>query len=259
MRCASNILSAIFAVCLFVTFSFAAPQAKAPATSRAMRGVPNWEEVKAKIESQWKVGYAQEKILKIEKKGEPEFTEEKGSSTIIWDWGWVTTIKGREGSYCRQVALVTVERRNKTRARFTVAALYKLAGGRWQFAEMPVGGQVEELPRADTPALPSDEDAGKIFAEAWKTVRPDFEVNSIEVVGKPKFKRYKDRRWLNYNLVVLVTGTRKGFRERYQKQFKCTPRDFSSVLKWAAGSNLWVADEEMIGTINGSTACEPAN
>lgn len=99
-----------------------------------------------------------------------------------------------------------MERPNKTRARFTVAALYKLVGERWQFAEMPVSAEVEELPSADAPAFPSNEEAVKIFTEAWKKMRPDFDVNPMEVPGKPQFNQSKGRYWLTYKLAVNVTG-----------------------------------------------------
>ncbi len=219
---------------------------------------PAWSEMKVTIQQQWKTSYPNEKILSIEKKGEPEFTEEAGNTETIWDWGWEATFKGREGSYLRQTALVTVERANKTRARFTVAALYKYAGNRWLFAEMPVSAQIEELPGADSPSTPANDEAIKIFTEAWKKMRPDFDVNSIAVLGKPEFHHYGSKYWLTYKLEVNVTGTRKGERERFGKKYKCTPADFSSVLKWDAQNKAWAADEEMIKNINES-GCEEAN
>lgn len=263
MRQRDKVIAALVGVSLLAGFAFAATQAKTAgkkaAQGSAMKGVPTWEDAKAKIESQWNTGYTREKILSIEKKGEPQFTEEAGSSTTVWDWGWVTTIKGREGSYYRQTALVTVERANKTRARFTVAALYKLVGGQWVFAEMPVSGEVEELAGADAPAFPTDPEAVNIFTEAWKKTRPDFEVNSMAVAGKSVFHQYQGRYWLDYKLEVKVTGTRKGSREWFEKKFLCTPERYSSVLKWDAENKRWAADEKMISIINEARDCSPAN
>ena len=169
----------------------------------------------------------------------------------------MTVFKGREGSYLRQTALVTVERASKTRARFTVAVLYKHAGNAWQFAEI-APGTVEEVAGAGCPAAPSNEKAVKFFSDAWKKMRPDFEVQSLEVLGQPKFNQSGGRYCLNYNLATAVTGTKKGFKERFGKKFKCTSRDFSSVLKWDPQAKSWAADESAIQNINESADCQPA-
>jgi hypothetical protein len=210
--------------------------------------------MKAQIENHWKTTYPQEKILNIEKKGGPEFTEEAGNTDSIWDWGWEEDFKGREGSYCRQTALVTVERANKTRARFTVAVLYKRAGNRWSFAELPVG-PVEELPGAEAPGIPTNEEAVKVFTEAWAKVRPDFDVKSISVSGKPEFHHSGPRTWLTYKLAVEATRTKKGSAAMSGKKFKCEPPDYSSVLKWDPQNKVWGADEAAIKDFNESS-CE---
>ena len=101
-------------------------------------------------------------------------------------------------------------------------------------------------------APPSTAEAGVIFAEAWKKHRPDFEVQSVQVV-KSEPKKHQDRRWINYKLVVMVTGTDKGSREMYQKKYRCTPEDYSSVLKLEGGK--WVPDEKMIKNVNESRDC----
>lgn len=253
----SRLVAVLCVLCLLPALSFAALQTKPKSKSGSASEVPTWTEMKAQIENQWKTTYPQEKILNIEKKGGPEFTQEAGNTETIWDWGWEQTFKGREGSYCRQTALVTVERPNKTRARFTVAVLYKRGGNRWEFAELPVG-TVEELPGADSPGIPANEDAVKILTEAWGRARPDFEVKSIEVLGKPEYHHSGPRTWLTYKLAVEVTGTKKGSRESYGKKFKCTPADYSSVLKWDAQNKVWGADEDMIKNINESAYCEAA-
>lgn len=101
-------------------------------------------------------------------------------------------------------------------------------------------------------APPSTAQAAVLFADAWKKHRPDFEVQSVQVVkGEPK--QHQDRRWINYKLVVMVTGTDKGSREMYQKKYRCTPEDYSSVLKLEGGN--WVADEKMIKNVNESRDC----
>lgn len=252
---------ALLALCLSWAIGCGRPEALGAQKSKSAGPTPAWSEMKSIIEQQWKNSYPKEKILGIEKKGEPEFTQEAGKTETIWDWDWesasAVTIKGREGSYLRQTALVTVERANKTRARFTVAVLYKYAGNRWLFAEMPMGANIEELPGADSPSTPPDDEAIQIFTEAWKKMRPDFDVSSITVLSKPEFHHYGSKYWLTYKLEVNATGTRKGERERFGKKYKCAPNDFSSVLKWDAEKKAWGADEEMIKNFNES-GCDEA-
>lgn len=251
---ASRLMTLPYVLCLFPALSLAAYQSP---KSRSAGEVPGWTEMKAQIENHWKTTYPQEKILNIEKKGQPEFTVEAGNTDSIWDWGWEEDFKGREGSYCRQTALVTVERANKTRARFTVAVLYKRAGNRWDFAEVPVG-PVEELPGADAPGTPSDEEAVKVFMKAWGKVRPDFEVKSISLLGKPEYHHSGPRTWLTYKLAVEVTGTKNGSQKSYGKKFKCEPADYSSMLKWDAQNKVWGADEDAIKDFNESS-CQAAD
>lgn len=256
MRRYSSVFSAVMLL-LLGTMSFAGPQAKAPARPPSPKGVPTWMAIRADVENQWKTSNPNEQVLNIEKEGELQFSEEPGKTETIWDWGSATTIKGREGSYLRQTVLVTIERANKTRARFSVGALYKFAGNKWHFAELPVG-KVEELPGAGAPAQPTNEEAAKIFAEAWKKVRPEFDVNSVEVLAKPTFGQAKGRYWFSYKLALVVTGTKKGYRERFGKKYKCSPEAYSSVLKWDAENKVWAADERMIQIVNESRDCEDA-
>ena len=44
-------------------------------------------------------------------------------------------------------------------------------------------------------APPSSAQAGVLFAEAWKKHRPDFEVQSVQVL-KSEPKQHQDRRWV---------------------------------------------------------------
>jgi hypothetical protein len=104
-------------------------------------------------------------------------------------------------------------------------------------------------------APPSSAQAAAIFAEAWKKHRPDFEVHSIQVL-KSEPKQYQDRRWITYKLAITATGTDKGSREMYQKKYRCTPDEESSVLKLEGGN--WVADQKMIEYVNESTRCSLA-
>ena len=106
-----------------------------------------------------------------------------------------------------------------------------------------------------TVAPPSSAQAGVLFAEAWKKHRPDFEVQSVQVV-KSEPKQHQDRRWITYKLVVLVTGTDKGSREMYQKKYRCTPEDYSSVLKLDGGN--WLPDTNMIRDMNEARDCSLA-
>ncbi|MGH8673049.1 MAG: hypothetical protein ACREVG_01930 [Burkholderiales bacterium] len=86
----------------------------------------------------------------------------------------------------------------------------------------------------------------------WKKHRPDFEVHSVEVL-KSEPKQYQERRWINYKLAITATGTDKGSREMHQKKYRCTPEDYSSVLKMEGGN--WVADDKMIKIVNESRDC----
>ena len=101
-------------------------------------------------------------------------------------------------------------------------------------------------------APPSGAQAAAIFTEAWKKHRPDFDLQSVQVL-KSEAKQHQDRRWITYKLAITATGTDKGSREMYQKKYRCTPEDYSSVLKLEGGS--WVADEKMIKNVNESRDC----
>jgi len=104
-------------------------------------------------------------------------------------------------------------------------------------------------------APPSNAQAVAIFTAAWKKLRPDFDVQKIEVL-KSESKQHQDRRWITYKLGISATGTDKGSREMYQKKYRCTPEDYSSVLKLEAGD--WVPDAKMIRDVNEARDCSLA-
>lgn len=104
-------------------------------------------------------------------------------------------------------------------------------------------------------APPSNAQAVAIFTEAWKKLRPDFSVESIQIL-KSEAKQYQERRWIVYKLAIAATGTDKGSRSMYQKKYRCTPEDYSSVLKLESGS--WVPDANMIRDMNESRDCSLA-
>jgi hypothetical protein len=104
-------------------------------------------------------------------------------------------------------------------------------------------------------APPSNAQAVAVFTEAWKKYRTDFSVESIQVL-KSEAKQYQDRRWIVYKLAITATGTDKGSREMYQKKYRCTPDEESSVLKLEGGN--WVADRKMIEYVNESNRCSLA-
>ena len=237
--------SVLFFLCLALSGS-AAAQGK---TDSALA----WPAVRSKLEAHWKSTYPTEKILKMEQKGPIQYyaTERRTEIDASWGWIWETRVIERQGAFARQVAHVTVERANKTQARFEVAALFERMGNAWQFKGTAVG-KVEDLSAAKAGDLPSPAQAAAIFTEAWKKHRPDFEVHSVEVL-KSEPKQYQERRWINYKLAITATGTDKGSREMYQKKYRCTPEDYSSVLKMEGGS--WVADEKMIKNVNESRDC----
>ena len=243
-------------------------QAGAPPTAKVGgAAVPLWPTIEKTIRGQWAERYARETIVAIEKVGEPKFTDEPGkietttssASSSVWDWSWnettwSTTTKGREGAFLRQTMIVTAERPNKTRAKFTVAALYKLVGSQWQFVEMPVG-KVEELAGAGAPAQPSDAEASKIFAAAWTASRPDFTVHAVKVNAK-EFHQSGGRYWISYKLAIEVTGTDKAPASLKAKRALCEPADYNSQLKWDKDATKWTADEKTISMINETADCK---
>ena len=232
---------------LLATFSCTAP---------AQGGAMSWPTVRAQLEAHWKKTYANEKILKIEQKGPIQYYgSERSTDTTSdsWGWFWETRTIERSGAFARQVALVTVERSNKTQARFEVAALFERVGNAWQSKGVAVRDS-KDLTAAKAGDLPSNAQAVAIFTAAWKKNRPDFDVHSVEVL-KSEPKSYQEKRWVNYKLAVTATGTDKGSRSMYQKKYRCEPADYSSVLNFQGGS--WVADEKMIKDYNES-GCSPA-
>jgi hypothetical protein len=256
---------------LVATGQTAAKKSSAPASTpvKKMAGaiMPTWPAMEAKIRETWAERYPRETIVSVTKVGEPSYADEPGSSTTStmtsgsfdWgDWSWnesnfTTTIKGREGSYLRQKVDVLVERANKSKATFHVAALYKLAGKAWEFAEMPVG-KVDEMAAAGDPTQPSDAEAGKIFAAAYRKTRPDFDVAAIKVLSK-EFHRYKERMWITYKLQIQASGTAKHTKGAGSKWI-CTPPEYDSQLKWDATRKEWMPDESAITNMNESSQCE---
>jgi len=217
------------------------------------QGVMSWPTVQKQLAGHWKKTYPTEKILKIEKKGDLQYyaTDRQTQTTDYWGWFWETKMIERNGAFARQVALVTVERANKTQARFEVAALFERTGNAWQSQGVAVR-DAKDLTAAKAGDLPGSAQAAAIFTAAWKKNRPDFDVHSVEVL-KSEPKQHEDKRWINYKLAITATGTDKGSRAMYQKKYRCTPEDYSSVLKLEGGS--WVADEKMIRDVNEARDC----
>lgn len=99
---------------------------------------------------------------------------------------------------------------------------------------------------------PGDADAAKVFTQAWGRLRPDFTVTSLTVKSK-EVKSYQERRWINYKLAIMVTGTDQGSKSMAGKKYLCEPADYSSVLKWDAEAKMWKPDEGMIRDFNESS------
>jgi len=217
----------------------------------AQSGAMSWPQVRGQLEAHWKKTYPSEKILKLEQKGKLEYyaTERTTEVDASWGWIWDSRVIERNGAFARQVALVTVERANKTQVKFEVAALFERMGSAWQSKGVVVRAS-QDLTAAKAGDLPSNAQAAAIFTEAWKKMRPDFEVHSIEVL-KSEPKSYQEKRWINYKLAITATGTDKGSRSMYQKRYRCEPADYSSVLKLDGGT--WNADEKMIKDFNESS------
>ncbi len=215
-----------------------------------------WPEVQKQLQDHWKKTYPTEKILKIAKKGNLEYyaTERKYEIDASWGYIWDSRIIERNGAFARQVAEVTVERANKTQTRFEVAALFERMGSAWQSKGVAVR-DAKDLSAAKAGDLPSSAQAAAIFTEAWKKHRPDFAVEKVEVL-KSEPKQSGERRWVTYKLAITATGTDKGSQSMYQKKYRCTPEDYSSVLKLEGGN--WVPDANMIKNINEARDCSLA-
>ena len=226
------------------------------ATVNAQGSAIIWPTVRAQLEAHWKKTYPAEKILKIEQKGPVQYYGSERTTEVDASWGWVWDVRviERQGAFARQVADVTVERANKTQARFQMASLFEHSGGAWRFKQVVVG-KSEDLSAAKAGDLPSSAQAVAIFSAAWKKIRPDFDVHSIEVL-KSEAKQSQDRRWITYKLAITATGTDKGSRSMYEKKYRCTPEDYSSVLKLEGGS--WVPDANMIRDMNEACDCSLA-
>lgn len=217
----------------------------------------SWPVVSKQLQEHWKTTYPTEKVLKVEPKGSIQYytSERRTEVDASWGWFWETRVIETQGAFARQVALVTVERANKTQARFEVAALFMRADNAWRFRTFAVG-KVEDLTAAKAGDLPSAADAAEIFKASWAKARPDFDVQSVEVL-KSEPKQHQERRWINYKLAITAVGTDKGTREMYGKRYRCTPEDYSSVLKLEGGT--WVADDKMIRNVNEARDCKLAN
>jgi len=215
-----------------------------------------WSSVQKQLQEHWKKTYPTEKILKIEKKGDLQYyaTERTTQTTDYWGWLWETKTIERNGAFARQVAAVTVERANKTQAQFEVAALFERQGNAWQSKGVAVRDS-KDLSAAKAGDLPSHAQAAGIFSDAWKKLRPDFDVHSVEVL-KSEPRQSGERRWITYKLAITATGTDKGSQSMYQKKYRCTPEDYSSVLKLEGGS--WVVDANMIKNVNEARDCSLA-
>lgn len=216
----------------------------------------SWPAVRAQLEAHWKKTYPTEKILRIEQKGPLQYYASERRTVVLESWGWVwgTALVEREGAFARQVAGVTVERANKSQAAFEVAALFERSGTAWQSKGVAVRDS-KDISAAKAGDLPSNAQAAALFTEAWKKLRPDFDVHSVEVL-KSEPKQSGERRWITYKLAITATGTDKGSKSMYQKKYRCTPEDYSSVLKLEGGN--WTPDASMIRNVNESRDCSVA-
>jgi len=216
----------------------------------------SWSTIERQMREHWKKTYPTEKILKLEQKGKLEYyaTERRTEVDFSWGWVWDSRVIERNGAFARQVADVTVERANKTQVRFEVAALFERTGSAWQSKGVVVR-DAKDLSAAKAGDLPSSAQAVTIFTEAWKKHRPDFAVEKVEVL-KSEPKQSGDRRWITYKLAITATGTDKGSQSMYQKKYRCTPEDYSSVLKLEGGN--WVPDVGMIKNVNEARDCSLA-
>ena len=224
-----------------------------PCSVAAAQKAMSWASVRNDIMQHWKKTYPDEKIVKVEQNGALQYYSTERETQVDASWGWFWDVRQIEtqGAFARQVVNVTVERANKTQARFEVAALFQRNGPEWTFRQIVVG-RTTELTAAKAGDLPTREAAVGIFTDAWKKLRPDFDVKSIEVLGSEP-KQSGDKRWVTYKLAITTTGTDKGSRAMFGKNYKCAPEDYSSVLNFESGA--WVADAGMIKNVNEDRAC----
>ena len=219
-----------------------------------------WPEIQQKIETHWAETAPTERVLSIARKGEPEYSASQriSNSTFVSSWWydtWITTYKTIQGSFARQVALVEVERANKSRARFEIAALYRGEGESWIFDKIAVG-PVTELGAPGDPERPTDAAALDIFRDAWARKQPDLQVKSMKLIAPPSLSGTPKRRVLRYRLEVAAVGTEKASKKYRGQSLVCKPADYSSVLIWDAKSGTWRADESMIQIINEDRVCD---
>ena len=219
-----------------------------------------WPEVKRKIENHWKTTAPTERVLSIERKGKPEYSASQRvtESTHIgssWYSAWITSYETIQGSFARQVALVTVERHNKSKARFEVAALYSGKDRSWHFDKIAIG-PVTELGAPGDPELPDEAAALAIFRQAWADKRAELEVKSMKLLAPPKLAGTPKRRVLRYRLEVGALATAKASKKYRGKSLVCRPADYSSTLIWDAERAAWRADESMIQIINKDRVCD---
>ena len=267
MKAKALLLAALLEASL-ITMALCAAQAQTthtPAKAVAGAAVPSWAAMQAQVRKKWAETYAKEQVLAVEKIGDADYNEETGktetfsgtASSGVENWedfawhdtSWSTTIKGREGSFLRQKVDVTVQRPDQTKAKFHVAALYKLVGHVWQFSEMPVG-KVDELGGPNAAGRPTKMQAAELFKAGWTSARPEFQVKSIDVLSED-YHQYKDKQWILYKLAVHVTGTKGKFAG---KSWKCEPQDFNSKLNFENGA--WKASESDIQLVNEDSYCE---
>lgn len=223
-------------------------------------GLLPWPEVKRKIEDHWKTAAPQERVLSIKQQGKPQYSASQRvtNSTHIgssWYSAWITSYETIQGSFARQVALVTVERANKSRARFEVAALYRGEGKSWLFDKIAIG-PVTELGAPGDPAQPDEAAALNIFRQAWANMRADLEVKTMKLLAPPKLSGTSKRRVLRYRLEVGALGTDQASKKYQGQSLICRPADYSSVLIWDKERGAWRADESMIKIINEDRDCD---
>lgn len=223
-------------------------------------GLLPWPEVKRKIEEHWKTTAPHERVLSVKKQGGPQYSasERVTNTTHIgssWYSAWITSYETIQGSFARQVALVTVERANQSQARFEVAALYRGEGKSWRFDKIAIG-PVTELGAPGDPAQPGEAQAMEIFRQAWAKNRADLEVKSMKPLAPPSLSGTSKRRVLRYRLEVAALGTTSASKKYQGQSLVCRPADYSSVLIWDQGQGAWRADESMIKIINEDRDCD---
>lgn len=143
------------------------------------------------IEHAYAKSYPLERILNIERDGEPEYRLEEGGSVSLSD-GETRALPS--GYFLVQAIKVIVERDDESRARFYIMARFKRSDFGWDFAELATTmNGPDELGGAGAPPPPPRSDAQRILLHAAvEQYSPEFTILSLTQEGEPVLGRNRE-------------------------------------------------------------------